>query len=85
MFDIYNTNKNNIVLWEIYIYLCPKCKRLIKNNKSECKAFNNEYNKYLFTNYQNLYKSIQIKNTRDAIVKIQKWWKKILYENEIIL
>ena len=88
LFDIYNTNKNNIVLWEIYIYLCPKCKRLLNNDKLEYKTFNKEYEKYLFKNYQNLYKSIQIKKTRDAVIKIQTWWKKrkkILYDNEITL
>ena len=67
-----------------YIYLCPKCKRLLKKDKLESKLLikniTNTYSKIIkiYTKYSN-------KKYYNAIVKIQKVIGKKNYINEITL
>lgn len=76
LFDIYKTDNNRIAYWELYIYMCPKCKRELKYNKKKYKLFFNSYKKYIFENYPQLYELIELKQINRSAIIIQKWWKK---------
>jgi hypothetical protein len=79
LFDIYNTNNADIIIfWELYIYLCPKCKKELRINKQKKYVFFNNYKKYIFKNYPQLYTLIKLKQLNKSVNIIQKWWKKIL-------
>jgi hypothetical protein len=76
LFDIYKTNTNCIIFWELYIYVCPKCKKELKTDKNKYKIFYNNYKKYIFKNYPQLYDLINLKQLNKSSNIIQKWWKK---------
>jgi len=85
LFDIYKTNTNCIIVWELYIYLCPKCKKELRINKQQYNIFFNNYKKYIFKNYPQLCEFIELKQFNKSANIIQKWWKKILNNKNIVL
>ena len=79
LINICKTNdKHKITLWEIYIYVCPKCnKRLfVYKQKKEYTTFFKSYEKYILKYYPNIYVAIKSKQKKKACIVIQKWWKK---------
>ncbi len=61
--------KKDDISWEIYIYICPKCK-LIKNEQ-----FINKCHKFIYEKYPEIFKIIHLNILNRNANIIQYWWR----------
>lgn len=76
LFDIYKLHNGfGTTISEFYIYMCPKCNREIHIDKKRYNIFFNNYKKYIYINYPQIYNLIISKKKNISATAIQKWWK----------
>jgi len=67
LFDVYEIKYDN--LWELYIHLCPKCIKEMKN-KIKYSIFLKKYKKYIYRYYPEIY---ILMNKKDSEKILQRW------------
>ena len=76
LFDMYKIhNILGTTINEFYIYMCPKCYRQLYLDKKKYNVFFNDYKKYIYKNYPQIYYLIINKQKNKSANTIQKWWK----------